>query len=68
MEFKAAEDADESKLSELADDAVKQIKDRQYAVELLTEGVSDVQLYGISFSRKKATVKTMPLMKEDKLE
>ena len=57
MEFKAADDTDEEKLSKLADEAIKQIRDKKYDTELRTEGVSNVQMYGIAFSKSKATVK-----------
>lgn len=59
MEFKAAENADENELSRLADEAVGQILDRKYTVELEADGVSEIQLYGIAFCRKKVVVKTM---------
>lgn len=61
MEFKAADNADEEQLSKLADDAISQIVNKQYDVELKREGVSEIQIYGISFSKKKATVKTAQL-------
>ncbi len=58
MEFKAGDDDSEGRLSELAEAAIKQIRDKQYAVELKSLGVSGIDLYGIAFSRKKAKVVT----------
>ncbi len=58
MEFKAGDDDSEGRLSELAEVAIKQIRDKQYAVELKSLGVSGIDLYGIAFSRKKAKVVT----------
>ena len=40
-----------------ADEAIKQIRDKKYDTELRAEGISDVQMYGIAFSKSKATVK-----------
>ena len=61
MEFKALDNADESRLAECAEDAMKQIRDKGYTADLVTNGISDIRIYGIAFSRKKATVRTMQL-------
>ena len=61
MEFKAADDADEDELSKMADAAIKQIRDRHYAANMLSEGITDIRAYGIAFGRKKATVKACSL-------
>jgi len=58
MEFKAAKDASEDKLAKLSEEALNQIKTKQYFTELKREGFLELQLYGIAFSNKKATVKT----------
>jgi len=62
MEFKAAKDADEKKLSELADEAIEQAQIKQYAAEMKASDLSEIQIYGIAFSNKKATVKTTKLI------
>ena len=58
MEFKASENADEDHLSKLADEAMVQVKEKQYFAELKAIGVIDIEIYGIAFGEKKATVKT----------
>jgi len=61
MEFKASDNADEDKLTQFADDAINQIREKQYATDLKASGVSEIQIYGIAFGKKKATVKTAQL-------
>ena len=61
MEFKALDNADEDKLAECAESAIKQIRDKNYAAGLIANGISDIRIYGIAFSGKKATVRTMQL-------
>lgn len=61
MEFKASDSIDEDKLSELANDAIRQIKEKKYAEDLKANGISEIQIYGIAFSKKKATVRTEQL-------
>ena len=56
MEFKAVED--ENLLSKSADEAIEQMKEKQYVAELAANGVARIQLYGIAFCKKKVTVKT----------
>ena len=63
MEFKAEENADEEKLSKATDIAIAQIQEKQYATELLANGVTEIQLYGIAFCKKKVAVKTAPMIK-----
>ena len=65
MEFKAEEKADEEKLSQTADKAITQIQEKQYATELLTNGVTEMQLYGIAFCKKKVAVKTIRMTKSN---
>ena len=61
MEFKAEKNADEEKRSKTADEAIGQIREKQYATELLANGVTGIQLYGIAFCKKKVAVKTMSM-------
>ena len=63
MEFKAEENADEEKLSKATDIAIAQIQEKQYATELLANGVTEIQLYGIAFCKKKVAVKTAAMTK-----
>ncbi len=65
MEFKALKDASEDELSKSADEAIKQIQDKQYTKDLISKGITNIQLYGIAFSKKKATVKMLSLVKEN---
>ncbi len=62
MEFKSSDKADEESLSELADEAIAQIKGKQYPAQLKALGVTHVEIHGIAFSKKKASVKTERLM------
>ena len=57
MEFKAAKNADEDQLAKLADEAIELILKKQYTTEMQAKGISEIQLYGIAFSKKKATVR-----------
>ena len=41
----------------MADEALKQIEDRQYTAELYEEGYESVGKYGIAFCGKDCTVK-----------
>ena len=61
MEFKAADNADEAQLSEYANDAIMQVQSKQYATDLRTNGITNIQIYGIAFCKKKATVKAVQL-------
>lgn len=61
MEFKAMDKADEEQLAYSAENAIKQIQNRKYDTNLRTDDITDIQLYGIAFSKKKAVVKTCRL-------
>ncbi len=61
MEFKASDNPDESSLEKLADEAINQAQSKQYAIELKANGIAPIQIYGIAFCKKKATVKTLCL-------
>lgn len=56
MEFKVLND-DEKSLSESADAALKQIKDRDYAADLVKTGVETIYEYGFAFSGRKVLIK-----------
>ena len=60
MEFKVfdAQD-DEQGLSDTADNALRQIEEKQYAAELLARGVEEAQIlkYGFAFEGKKCLIK-----------
>ena len=55
MEFKAAEN--ESKLEDKADEALRQIEERQYDTEFEKRGIAKVWKYGIAFCGKRICVK-----------
>ena len=55
MEFKAS--SEKEKLSELAENALKQITEKEYYRELEHRGVRNIVMYGISFSGKDVFVK-----------
>lgn len=58
IEFKVQDtEAGETRLSDTADSAVKQILDRDYAAELVSSGVSEVLQYGFAFSGKRVLIK-----------
>jgi hypothetical protein len=55
IEFKIAKDIDE--LEKIADDALNQIKEKGYDLELKIEGYKNIIKYGISFYEKDCYVK-----------
>ena len=57
MEFKAVSVSDKDKLSELAEEALAQTKEKQYQRELEDRGIIDIVRYGIAFSGKNAEVR-----------
>ena len=57
MEFKAVSSSEKDKLPELAEDALGQTKDRNYARDLEERGISDIVRYGIAFSGKNVEVR-----------
>lgn len=58
MEFKAAKAADETVLSGLAEEALKQIRKKQYVTDLSKRGMKSIVTYGIAFSGKQVVVKS----------
>ena len=57
MEFKAAKDADEEKLQDLAGKALEQIDIRKYDIEFTARNIRTCVKYGIVFSGKNVAVK-----------
>ena len=57
MEFKAEKNANEEQLIASADKAIQQVLDKNYCAELHAKGVTDIQVYGIAFCKKMATVR-----------
>lgn len=56
LEFKSQKGLDETKLEELAKEAVRQITDQQYYADMEYHGIKDIVLFGIAFSGKKVSV------------
>ena len=57
IELKAEKDYNEEQLAKLAETALKQINDRQYHIEMSTQGVKEILQYGIAFSGKSTCIK-----------
>ena len=57
IELKAGKDCTEKELDSLANNALNQINNRMYHVEMRSQGVEKVLKYGISFSGKKVCIK-----------
>ena len=57
MEFKAVASSEKDKLPKLAEDALDQTKEKDYARDLEDRGVSDIVRYGIAFSGKNVEVR-----------
>ena len=58
MELKWKKGMNEAELSEMAEDALKQISDRSYEAEMLEEGIDKILELGIAFSGKHVIIKT----------
>ena len=65
MEFKSSDSTNDEVLSKLADDAIQQIIDKKYDIELKTNGVNDVELYGIAFGKKNVKIKNKQIPLKD---
>ena len=65
IELKAGKDCSGQKLDELADTALAQINDRQYSVEMTSQGVKSILKYGIAFSGKDVRVKASTEINEE---
>ncbi|SKB93495.1 PD-(D/E)XK nuclease superfamily protein [Lachnospiraceae bacterium] len=57
MELKYEKDLDEKGLNKLADEALRQIEDKEYVIEMKDEGVRDILKLGMAFSGKKVIIK-----------
>ena len=57
MEFKKAEPGGKANLEAVAQSAIKQIEEKQYAVELLERGVKRILYLGFAFSGKHVVIK-----------
>ena len=60
LEFKVLDDESETSLQETAENALKQIREKQYDIDLLSEGISEKQIYhyGFAFEGKKVWIGT----------
>ena len=58
MELKWKKDLKADELSGLADEALAQIDEKRYDVEMKEDGIQDILKFGIAFSGKKVSVKT----------
>ena len=56
IELKAGKNCSEEQLEDLAQEAVNQINDRVYGVDLMAQGVESILKYGIAFSGKKVRI------------
>ena len=56
IELKAKNHLNDEQLNKLANEAIQQIKDKQYETELLSKGITKVIRIGVAFSDKKAKV------------
>ncbi len=63
IEFKALDNADEKALEKSAEQAIKQIQNKNYTSELKANNINDIQIYGIAFCKKKVAVKIVHLDK-----
>lgn len=57
MELKAGKDCTDVQLESLAEEALSQIENRQYDVEMRAQGVTSILKYGIAFSGKNVCIK-----------
>ena len=59
MELKYEKDLDDKELNKLADEALRQIEDNEYATEMKDEGVRDILKLGMAFSGKNVVIKAL---------
>ena len=57
MELKYEKDLDDKELNKLADEALRQIEDKEYATEMKDEGVRDILKLGMAFSGNNVVIK-----------
>ena len=56
LEFKTKKDLDEAGLKALATEGIGQIREHQYYSDMEYHGITNIILFGIGFSGKKAAV------------
>ena len=56
IELKAVRDCTEEELKDLAQKALRQIKDKKYDTELKAAGITDIIRYGVAFSGKNVEI------------
>ena len=59
MELKYEKDLGDEGLNKLADEALRQIEDKEYVTEMKDEGVKDILKLGMAFSGKKVVIKAL---------
>lgn len=59
LELKYERDLDDKELNKLADEALQQIEDKEYVVEMKDEGVRDILKLGMAFSGKRVVIKSL---------
>lgn len=59
LELKHEKGLNEKDLDKLADEALKQIKDKKYDTEMKAEGISNILKLGMAFSGKKVVIKNL---------
>ena len=57
MEFKTAASSEKDKLPDLAEDALAQMKNKNYEKDMEDRGIREIVRYGIAFSGKNAEVR-----------
>ena len=57
MELKCEKDLDDKGLNKLADEALRQIEDKEYVIEMKDEGVKNILRLGMAFSGKNVVIK-----------
>jgi hypothetical protein len=57
MELKWKKDLNADELSGLADEALAQIDEKRYDIEMKEDGIQNILKFGIAFSGKKVSVK-----------
>ena len=58
MELKWEKDLNDEELDALSAEAIEQINERRYDIEMRKEGVADIIKFGMAFSGKKVKIRT----------
>lgn len=56
IELKLKRDIDEDELRRLSKDALEQMNDKKYDIQMRAEGISSIYKYGVAFSGKKVEI------------